>query len=155
MKDTTAQAIEAFRLAISERTSEAKLEEIRDDMEGYDGYVLIRLPSDWTPGRVREFEDWAREQAYNILMDLDVDLRVEAYNLTRNQQELVKWIYVHYPDVQEEDLPNSKVVYDRDAARDLFQLHGERIEERLIAMSGKTQRDQDMIKRKYQLRYGT
>lgn len=154
-KRTVDNAIATLSDAVRAKCREAVIEPQEQTVRGYDAYLVIKLPSEWTPSHLFEFEDWARSQAYEILMDDDIDVRVEAYNLTRNQQELVKWIYMHYPDVQEEDLPESGVRYNRDAAREWYNDHDGRVEERLIQASKSATRDRQYIEHKYGLRYGT
>jgi len=146
-------AVEALMHAIQAKCNEATFE--KQAIGGYDACLSVKLPTSWTPSHVSEFQDWARSQAYDILMSSNIDIHVEAWNLTRNQQELVKWIFVHYPDVQEEHLPASEIIYNRDAAREWYNNHDERIDERLIQASKNATLDHQYIERKYGLRYGT
>jgi hypothetical protein len=154
-ESTIENAVKNLSGSIVAKCANAVVEVQEQAVRGYDAYIVVELPSEWTPSHVSEFQDWARSQAYEILMDNDIDIRVEAHNLTRNQQELVKWIFAHYPDVQEEELPAGKIRYNRDAAREWYNDHDGSIEERLIQASKSATRDRQYIEHKYGLRYGT
>lgn len=156
MKNSTiSQAIDTLSHIIKARCDEAVIEPQDQVVAGYDAYVLVKVPTNWLPSRVSEFQEWVWSQAYDIMMNDDIDIRIEVWNLTRNQQELVKWIFVHYPDVQEEHLPSSKIIYNRDAAREWYNDHDGRVDERMIQASKSATSDRHYIEHKYGLQYGT
>lgn len=154
-KATIDAAVEAISAAIRQKCPEAAVGKEQYAMHGYDATVSIKLPSDWPGGRVLEFEEWARTQAYEMLMGQDVDIFVDAYSLTRNQQELVKWIFLNFPDIQQEHLPASNIEYNRDVARELYRDHEEAFDERFIQASAGAKKDRAYIEKKYRLNYGT
>ncbi len=117
------------------------------DMEygDYDARIVVRLPSDWRLSQLLAFEDWVHVLTHALLVDDDIDILVEAFTLTRNQQELVKWIYQNMPEISTETLPASGIVYDRAAAQDIYDDQLGRVDERLIDMSKRTHEDKSRL----------
>ncbi len=146
--DTT-QAITLLTKFIFDKCPEAEIENAINFPEGYDAELIVKLPKSWAVSKVTEFEDCARQQAYDLLVSNNIDIRVVAYNLTRNQQELVKWLYKDYPEISVETLPASLIEYDRNTAHELFEEHYHRINEGLINASAITRKDKTYIMKKY------
>ena len=142
------KAIEQLITTVKARYPEAEVEPIQRKTARYDAEVVFRLPSDWLLKQVMEFKGWVEDLTYQLFMEQKANILVEAYNLTRNQQELVKWIRREFPDLDEEDLPASKIKYRREAAEELLDEHYGRVDERLIEMSPRTREDWETLRRK-------
>ncbi len=141
------QAIDNIEASIRAKCPSAEIE--RSENDRYDASLVVRLPKDWSVNQVYEFEEWAEKLTYDYLMDQDLDIGIEVYNLTRNEQELVKWICMRYPDVSVETLPSSGIPYRRASAMELFEEHQKRVNEQMIEISERTRKDRDFITRKY------
>lgn len=142
------RAIEQLVSQVKAKYPEAEVESVDKGTARYDAEVVFRLPSDWLLKQLMQFKDWVEDLTYELFMEQKANILVEAYNLTRNQQELVKWIRREFPDLDEEDLPASKIRYRKEAADELLDEHYGKVDERFIELSPPTREDWERLRKK-------
>ena len=145
MRSKLDRAIESLVRAIAEKYPMALVESIDIGYHHYDARVVVRLPSDWRLTQLFVFQDWASDLTHDLLIDEGVDILVDAFTLTRNQQELVKWIYQNMPEISTETLPASGIMYDKAAAQDIYEDQLGRVNEKMIDLSKTTHEDKSRL----------
>jgi hypothetical protein len=148
--DILQKSVERLKSQILEACPDAEIEESAETTANHHDFRLtVRLPSDWSANTVDDFQDWARKLTYDILMDSNIDIEVNVFNLTWDQQELLKWIYLNFPEITTETLVASGIGYDRALAGELYEFQDKRTTEQVINLSDTARKDRDYILEKY------